>query len=343
MFYITFHGGSGGCIKKKDPAITTIMRYNDDGTGGTPFAPDIPGGTDVGLRDIQYLSDGNFYLVNSYKTSSQVWQITPGNSPTGKVVFSPARVPAIDHPFALAFDSSMDVCFLTNQDTNVVVRVFGPKNPQAGQPLPVNPTYGTGFLAGTFVGSQNPLVPEGYDGPAPPVVSSAQGGLTTSPPTGAPSNSVRGVALIGQTLYVADEPGDRIYLYDISSGDFLGQIADPNSLIQSPTHLLVNGGKLYITVSGSDKDEASDSQSSTDTPSVLCYDPTDPANPTLSTIISGVPNPSGITFDSAGNFYVACRTKGYVNQYSASFAPSPSNPFISGLKDCPEFLLWAPV
>ena len=343
MFYITFHGGSGCCIDKKSAAITTIMRYNDDGTGGAAFAPDIPGGKDVGLRDIQYLPDGNFYLVNSYKSSSQVWQITPGSTPTGKVVFSPSLVPAIDHPFAFAFDSSMDVCFLSNQDTNVVVRVFGPKNADAGQPLPVNPTYGEGFLAGTFVGSQNPLVPPGYNGDPPPVVSSGQGGLSTSPPTGEPSNSVRGLALIGQTLYVADEPANRVCLYDISSGDFLGAIADPNSLIQSPTHLLASNGKLYITVSASGEDAAPTPSSSTAAPSVLCYDPTNPASPTLATIISGVPNPSGITFDSAGNFYVAARTKGYVNKYSADFVPSSSNPFISGLQDCPEFLLWAPV
>src|SRR5512140_3232768 len=72
MFIVTFHGGSGGC--------DTLYSYTDQGTGGAPYLTQAtPSGT-TGFRDVQFQPAGTgglFYLVNSYKKSSDVLQIAP--------------------------------------------------------------------------------------------------------------------------------------------------------------------------------------------------------------------------------------------------------------------------
>src|SRR5271170_3885689 len=110
MFFVTFHGGKGG--------VPSLYSYNDDGSGGTAyFTP--PGSGEEGLRDVQFLpaaSGGQLYLVNSYKKSSQIWQFSPGSSPLNPVVSGPGgsgtTICSVYHPFALAFDGLMDVCYV---------------------------------------------------------------------------------------------------------------------------------------------------------------------------------------------------------------------------------------
>jgi hypothetical protein len=339
MFYVTFHGGGKSCFPPS-PAIQTIYAYNDDGSGGTPYASNVVGSGTNGLRDIQLGLDGKFYVVNSYQSASEIWQITPdGSDPDGALFTAATTVPSIYHPFAIAFDASMHVCAIANQDTNVVVFVYGPSHPKSGQALPINPVLaqmGPDFLPGTFVASQNPLVPPNYAGSSPPAVADSQGGLSTFPSSGKPSNSVRGIAFVGTTLYVADEPANCIRMYDAILGDYLGKILDSNAWIQNPVHLLPFGAKLYISVSPSKA-----ATTGSDVPAILCYDTSNSTAPTLTAVVSNIANPSGMTFDKDGNFYLACRTKGNVNKYDASFQPSPHNPFITDLPDCPEFILYS--
>src|SRR5262249_6216563 len=116
------------------------------------------------LRDIQLASDGNFYLVNSYKDVSVVWQIPQGgvNSQPPAVFTGASVVPAIYHPFSFVFDSAMSYCYISNQDTNVVVRVNAPggSGGSSGTAAPVNSALpGSNFLAGTFVASQQGFLP----------------------------------------------------------------------------------------------------------------------------------------------------------------------------------------
>jgi hypothetical protein len=72
MFVVTFHGGISGTQQ--------LYSYDDDGRGGVPYlTAATPSGT-TGFRDIQFLpasTAGFFYLVNSYKNSSDVFQISP--------------------------------------------------------------------------------------------------------------------------------------------------------------------------------------------------------------------------------------------------------------------------
>jgi hypothetical protein len=241
MFIVTFHGSGGG--------IDQLYSYNDDGTGGTAYlAQATPSGTN-GFRDLQFLpfgSGGLFYLVNSYKESSDVFQIAPsattvpqpfvsGNGGSGSAVGS------VYHPFGLAFDSALEVLYISNQDSNAVVRTYGPniQIPGAvpGEAMPVNPALPQQetFLEATFVASQIPLAPPGC--PVPMAVSGNDGGLAASPtglkPYQTPSNSVRGITVIGTTLYVADEVDNLIRQYDTGTGAYLGPIADPKNLVSS--------------------------------------------------------------------------------------------------------------
>src|SRR5262249_54169755 len=117
MFVVAFHGGSSG--------VQQLYTYADDGSGGTPYlSTATPAGTN-GFRDIQFLpfaAGGQFYLVNSYKDASEVFQIPPTATKvpppfvTG-VGGTPPVLCSVYHPFALAFDSDLTVCYIANQDS----------------------------------------------------------------------------------------------------------------------------------------------------------------------------------------------------------------------------------
>jgi hypothetical protein len=370
MLLVTFHGG--GNDKKKN--VQQIYAYQDDAdppvgapylTAATPS--DTPGN---GFRDLEFVprgSGGEFYLVNSYKQASQVYRIPPGATsvPTpfvNGVGGSGDVLCSVYHPFALAFDDALEVCYLSNQDSNVVVRVGGPASATPGQALDINPSLpapgeGEQYLPGTFVASQVQLLPdECPDGtPLPPAVKSEDGGLGASPsdlqPDDTPDNSVRGVAVRGTTLYVADEVDNCIRCYDTGAGEYLGTIPDPTQLVQSPTHLLViptgnwaHTGQLLITVKpNSDTD-----------PLMLQFNP-DPnvLNPLVAVISAdalhtdaprtvGDIRPSGITFRPPNTFYMADRAGQAVYEFGGpDFAPmNKRRPVISGMPDNPEFILY---
>ena len=342
MFIVTFHGGSGG--------TNCLYSYTDSGSGCTPYlTAATPAGTN-GFRDVQFLpqnTDGQFFLVNSYKDASEIFQIE-SNATTMPAPFVNGEggkgtvLCSVYHPFALAFDGEMEVCYISNQDTNVVVRVNGPQAANPGQPMAINPSLeklftNPTFLPGTFVASQVPLAPPGC--PTPTAVTSEQGGLAASP-SGlsvhkTPSNSVRGLAVIDTTLYVADEVNNFVRLYDTGTGEYLGNIADSQKLIVSPTHLLSYDGLLYISV-----------KSSTSAALVLCYNP---STPSLSVQVSNskdlnIQHPSGMTFDGTGNFYLADLTGQVVYQFDPKFNLGANQPFIpqggGKMPDQPEFILW---
>lgn len=352
MFIVTFHGGYDK--KKKQLGIQQVYSYQYDGTGGAPYlTAATPTGTASnpnGFRDIQFLPfgpGGQFYLVNSYKNSSEVFQIAPnatsvpspfvnGAGGTGQILCS------VYHPFGIAFDDVMKICYISCQDSNVVARVGGPNSTNPGQPLPINPSLPqpskkTEYLQGTFVASQIPLLPKSCpSGSAvPPAVTCQDGGLDASPsdlePDDTPDNSVRGVALLPNNLYVADEVDDCIRRYDTNSGEYLLKIDGPNNLVRSPTHLLAYNQMVYISVKpGKDNDAL-----------VLQYNPSG----NLNTVISNsdnlkVENPSGMTFDGNGNFYLADRTAQVVYKFNPDFSLADGNPFISNMPDQPEFILW---
>jgi hypothetical protein len=170
--------------------------------------------------------------------------------------------------------------------------------------------------------------------------------------------SVRGILLYNGILYVADEVGGFVRLFDPSTGILWG-----STPVSGPVHLIVQNKILYVSTS-----------------SGLLYGtcPAPPPNPpalpepfkkhelpvppypknppgyntsvalNLATLdLSPAPvSPSGICFDGSGNLYVTSRTHKQIFKYTPSANGSPpfvaandGNPIVT-TTDEPEFLLW---
>jgi len=297
-------------------------------------APLSPGIKLDELRGMTVGPNGYLYVVNSDKSQSQVLVFTGSGDSDYAYSFigvyaDPSVSKGIAHPFAITFDANGNG-YVSSQDTNVVTALSpGTK----GTPLPVAsflqhyapPLGPQEFLPGTFVASCYGAL----DGvaPAPPNVPTPQG-LDLDPPQGPASHSVRDVLVIGEVLYVADEPGNAVKKYSLvdtalpgTQGQLQGQIT--NASLQGPVHLLVNSGSLYITSSDS---------------ILVC----DLQGGAVAPFLSGLKSPSGMAFGPGGNFFFADR-KGkaiYQSAYDSSTKKyGLPTVFISGLPDEPEFLL----
>jgi len=223
-----------------------------------------------------------------------------------------------------------------------------------------------GFLASTFV----PTAIVGAEIPPQTPVDPLWGGLTPifNPPltdTDAKTkkkskvqNSVRDVLFYDGVLYVADEGGSAVRMYDPDLGVPWGS----TSLAKGPVHLLVHDGTLYVTsgnsifsgacVSPPSNAPAAPSSSQFSSGPVPPPYPNPPSGYTNSVDLKltdlglSLPSgPSGLAFDDLGNLYVALRTANQIWKYvpnpkgTPPFVPSPDGPLFS-VPDNPEFLLW---
>ena len=339
MFYITFHGGRVGT------AINNVHVY--DLIDGQPVclttaALQTPPGSPVlsELRDLVFGPSGHLYVVNGYKDASQVlcYSAIPDadHRHAYQGIYADARVSdGIVHPFALAFDGR-DNGYLSSQDSNVVTALkppgTGKRSPALAVAASLRAQKGKRFLKGTFVASSRGKLPAS---PARPPSNCRQpAGLAVvvapdpskkHPKRTKVAHSVRDVLVYGNSLYVADEPGNAVKIYDLAEGktrgQLQGQIADAQFL-QAPVHLLAHGDDLYIGSSGTD--------------TILQYHF---GSGELKTVVRGVRTISGMCFDAAGNFYVASRDDKAIYCCGADFGPPRA--FISGLQDNPEFLVYA--
>lgn len=339
MFYITFHGGSVGT------AINNVHVYGlIDGQPVciTTAALQTPPGSPVlsELRDLVFGPSGNLFVINGYKDASQVLRYSgipdADHCHAYQGIYADTRVSdGIVHPFALAFDGS-DHGYLSSQDSNVVTALKPPGAGKRSLALAVAASLraqkGKRFLKGTFVASSRGKLPAS---PARPPSNCRQpAGLAVvvapdpskkHPKRTKVAHSVRDVLVYGNSLYVADEPGDAVKIYDLAGGktrgQLQGQIADAQFL-RAPVHLLAHGDYLYIGSSGTD--------------TILQYHF---GSGELKTVVRGVRTISGMCFDAAGNFYVASRDDKAIYCCGADFGPPQT--FISGLQDNPEFLVYA--
>lgn len=345
MFYITFHGGSVGSVGNGGTAINNVQVY--DVVDGTPTcisdaALQVPKGSPKlsELRDLVFGPGGNLYVINGYKYASEVL-VYRGSADADHRhaylgVYADASVSdGIVHPFALAFDSS-DNGYLASQDSNVVTGLQPPRAGKRSRALAVAASLKAGkgkrFLKGTIVASSIGKLPASPR--KPPSDYSQPAGLSVVIEKVAGkkqrkrmkvTHSVRDVLICGNALYVADEPGDVVKIYDLGGGkrqgQLLGQIADAQFL-QAPVHLLANGEHLYI---GSSK-----------TDSIVQYHR---QTGELKTVVDGVRTISGMCFDGQGNFYVASRDDKAIYCCGTDFGAPQA--FISGLADSPEFVIYA--
>jgi hypothetical protein len=313
MWYITFHGGDDG--------VNDVHAYDDSGELVVKHVlPKRPPRRE--LRGIGFGPDGYLYVVNGYKKYSQILRYE-GKPCEGchcfvDVFASKHTVDALIHPFSFAFDP-FGYCYVTSQDTNVTTRLS-----QAGRPKPIAPYLAQTYphnqlLDGTFVASSSgrlPEVPSASPGVEPPQ------GLEVTVESGKVSHSVRDVLIYSDRLFVADEPGNAVKIYDRRSGELAAKIADDN-LLAAPVHLLARKDNIYI--------------GSTGTKAVLRYAI---ASGTLHKFIEGLESPSGMTFGRDGCFYVESRKDRCVLKYDEK--GNYIDKLIKDLPDEPEFLLHVP-
>ena len=142
---------------------------------------------------------------------------------------------------------------------------------------------------------------------------------------GKPRHSVRGIIVHRKHLYVADEAGDDVKIFEVATGRFVARI--PGKKLTKPVHLILHDDTLYIGAAG--------------TGSILAFDiPEKRPRGDLKArmIIDGkLKAPSGFAIGPDGDFYVAERLKQRVRRFSPK--GKKQGTFIDGLPDMPEFLV----
>jgi DNA-binding beta-propeller fold protein YncE len=313
VLLVSFHGG-------KPPGVGNLAAYADDQStiGTAMLCPPPPSGAE--LRGLELAPDGNLWVANGSKHQSTVaaysWNGKVYEYVTSVVDYLTAE--ALWHPFDLTFGAGAAYVYVSNQDTNVVARYDYPGGSAA--PAPALPANGN-FLAATFVASECGELP-GVRQTTP--VKSGDGGLgvTCELEKGGcckVSHSVRGVVWTNGALYVADEAGGAVRVYD-GDGTYLG-----HEKIDSPVHLLPSNGVLFVTAKGG-----------------VYASKLDPAHPEKLQFspVKGMPaDASGLAFDSSDRLYVAARTEKKIYRFLGASKPDPCwKPL--GVPDDPEFLLY---
>ncbi len=319
-------------------------------------------------RGIYFDGAGNLYVIDGFKHSSAVYlypktNSTPAYGPGATLISaSEKKADSINHPFALAFDSSggTALCYVSNQDSNVVasfsIDTSNPNQPSSKcQPTAafLKGLFPDGdFLHGTLVASAVgplPHVPRN-----PPPVPGKNGGLSAimGPDTGHTSStdqpspgdgndkvkykvlhSVRDVALVKGVLLVVDEPAGLIRMYQPSTGAYQGASTvqgAPGAILNSPTHLLVLGGNtVYVSFS------------SHIYAGTLELDSKGQPSLSLAPFFKlGSGAIAGMAVGPTGHFYLANRTGNEILAYSPSNWTSPI--WTTSVPDSPEFLLYVP-
>jgi sugar lactone lactonase YvrE len=139
---------------------------------------------------------------------------------------------------------------------------------------------------------------------------------------------VRGIVVHRKHLYVADEAGDAVKVFNVQSGELLAHIT--GRMLKAPVHLILHGETLYIGASG--------------TGSILALDlaSTPPSGELKArAVIEGkLDAPSGFGVGPDGDLYVAERKKLRVRRFSSD--GKKKGTFINNLPDMPEFLVYVP-
>jgi hypothetical protein len=243
-----------------------------------------------------------------------------------EVLVKTEQVAAMVHPFDVELGDDGRV-YISCQDTNTVVSLV----PKTREPAPVaahlRKQYPHGeFLPGTLVASSHGKLPE-YGDLKPPDVPAPLGLKVVLDKHGMPRHSVRGIVVRRKHLYVADEAGDSVKVFDVQSGELMARITGQE--LQAPVHLILHGEMLYIGASGSG--------------SILALDLTTPPSGELqaSVVVDGkLDAPSGFAIGPDGDLYVAERKKQRVRRFSTK--GKKEGTFIDDLPDMPEFLVYVP-
>ena len=277
------------------------------------------------IRGFAQVGD-NLYIASAWRKDSHVarYHRCGDTFRFAEVVVTSNSVSAMVHPFDVELGDDGRL-YVSCQDTNTVVAIL----PKTRKPAPVAPhlrkSFSDGnFLPGTLVASSQGRLPECGDH-APLDVPSPQGLKVVLDVHGRPRHSVRGIIVHRRNLYVADEAGDVVKIFEIKSGRLVAHIKGKK--LTKPVHLILQGETLYIGASGSG--------------SILAYDipkvvPLGKLKARV--VIDGkLKAPSGFAIGPDGDLYVAERFDQRVRRFSIK--GKKKGTFIDGLPDMPEFLI----
>ena len=243
-----------------------------------------------------------------------------------EVLATTEQVAAMVHPFDVELGDDGRI-YVSSQDTNTVVSLL----PETRKPAPVaahlRKQYPDGnFLPGTLVASSQGSLPE-YGDRASLDVPPPLGLKVALDEHGKPRHSVRGIVVHRKHLYVADEAGDAVKVFNVQSGELLAHIT--GRTLKAPVHLVLHGETLYIGASGAG--------------SILALDlPTPPSGELKARVVidGKLDTPSGVGVGPDGDLYVAERKKLRVRRFSSD--GKKKGTFINNLPDMPEFLVYVP-
>ena len=260
--FVTF---SGEASKGGSGPIDTVIALSIGPKTGTVIGP----ATDAIQEARGMVQDARhgLYVAQSYKKATAIRSYAPvvGAYPmsgTDLVVQGwqpqsgpPLQSPALLHPYGLAFDPQTGALYQSSQDTNVV---SGYSLSYAGatvtaSALPTSSALAgipnSTFYEGQYVTSSVPLAVN----PSITLLPQTAGGLDYTDDGSA--HSVRGIAVVGTTLYVVDEAAALVGTYDLRSGAFTGWITTNGTSLtpmSAPVGIVADtSGNVYIGDSGS--------------------------------------------------------------------------------------------
>jgi hypothetical protein len=291
----------------------------------------LPAGQDE-LRGMALDPQGQLYVANAKKSASAIDVFGPVNKDgvtrdllvAGLITESSST--AFWHPFGLAFSGS--TLYVSNQDTNVVAAytisgsgtsTSATQSTTAGYLTSLFPGP---FYEGTWVASADPIERGGI---TPYAIPADRGGLSISG-----RHSVRGLAIVGPQLFVSDEAGGRVAVYDLAGGAYQTSLAGVGSTpVTNPVALAVDprSGTIAIGSTGNDV--------------IFAYDP---ATNALSVLFDagteGISALSGMAWTPDGTLLFASRAKRRI--YALDPKSGKASKFTKKFDDSPECLLIVP-
>jgi hypothetical protein len=270
----------------------------------------------------------DLYIASAWRKDSHISLYhRDGNTFRFKEVLATTeQVAAMVHPFDVELGDDGRI-YVSSQDTNTVVALVSETRKPAPVAAHLLEHYPNGkFLPGTLVASSQGSLPE-YGDRASLDVPPPLGLRVVLDDHGKPRHSVRGIVVHRKHLYVADEAGDAVKVFDVQSGELLAHIT--GRTLKAPVHLILHGETLYIGASG--------------TGSILAIDLSTPPSGELKArvVIDGkLDAPSGFAVSPDGDLYVAERKKQRVRRFSSD--GKKEGTFIHNLPDMPEFLVYVP-
>ena len=275
------------------------------------------------------LVGNDLYIANAWRKDSHVARYRRHGDTFrfAEVVVTTKHVSAMVHPFDVELGDDGRL-YVSCQDTNTVVAILPKTRKPASVAAHLRTKFPDGnFLPGTLVASCQGRLPEVGDR-APLNVPSPQGLKVVLDVHGNPRHSVRGIIVHRKHLYVADEAGNAVKIFEVKSGRLVARIT--GGKLTKPVHLILHGETLYIGAAG--------------TGSILAFDiPANAPHGKLKarTVIDGkLKAPSGFAIGPDGDLYVGERFDQRVRRFSGK--GKKKGTFIDGLPDMPEFLVHVP-